>query len=48
MHNNSYDWVIEAIAPGKVQVSQTCEYTTDVSRGENLKAMINMVVNVEG
>ena len=48
MHNNSYDWVITAVAPGKVQVSQTCQYTTSASKGENLKAMINMVVDVQG
>ena len=48
MHNNSYDWIITAVGDGKVQVSQTCQYTTSASHGENLKAMINLTVNVQG
>ena len=47
MHNNSYDWIITAVGDGKVQCSQTCQYTTSASKGENLKAMINLVVKVE-
>ena len=47
LHNNHYEWVITARADGTVQASQTCEYTTDVSRGENLKAMINLFVEVK-
>ncbi len=46
LHTNSYDWVITATEKGTVKISQTCEYTTDVSKGGNLKAMINMTVNV--
>jgi len=46
LHNNSYDWVITAKADGSVQCSQTCEYTTSVSKGGNMKAMINLNVVV--
>lgn len=47
LHNNSYDWILTANADGTVSTSQTCEYTTDVSKGEYLKAMINLNVVVE-
>ena len=48
LHSNSYDWIITANADGTVNASQTCEYTTDVSKGEYLKAMINLNVVVNG
>lgn len=46
LHSNSYDWIITAKADGSVQCSQTCEYTTDASKGGHMKAMINLHVNV--
>lgn len=47
LHNNSYDWVITAKSDGTVASSQTCEYSTDVSNGSLLKAMINLNVVVK-
>ena len=50
LHTNYYEWIITAQpdGKGKVQCSQTCEYTTSASKAAHLKAMINLFVDVQG
>ena len=48
LHNNSYDWIITAHSNGSVTASQTCLWSTDQTKGRNLKAMIDVKVNVVG
>ena len=47
LHNNSYEWIVEGLGTGSKTLSQTCEYNTDVSRGENLKAMTRIKFVIE-
>ena len=47
-HTNYYDWIIHADKVGGRQISQTCEYSTDASKGGYLKAMIGLNVKVVG
>ena len=47
LKNNSYDWVITAKADGTVKCSQTCLWASTMTKGRNLKAMINLTVNVK-
>lgn len=46
LHNNSYDWVLTANAEGKVTASQTCLWSSSMTKGRNLKGMINLNVEV--
>ena len=46
LHNNSYDWIITANANGTVNASQTCLWSSTMTNGRNLKAMINLKVEV--
>ena len=45
LHTISYDWIITATEPGKVKLSQTCEYTVEENNGMP-KAMVDNDVNV--
>ena len=47
LHNNSYDWIITANSEGKVTASQTCLWSSSMTKGRNLKGMINLVVEVK-
>ena len=47
LHNNSYDWIITANNEGSVTASQTVLWSTDQTKGRNLKAMIDVKVNVQ-
>lgn len=47
MHNNSYDWIITAKDDGTVTASQTVLWTTDMTKGRTLKAMVDVTVNVQ-
>jgi vacuolar-type H+-ATPase subunit D/Vma8 len=46
LKNNSYDWIITAKSEGTVSASQTCLWTSTMTGNRNLKAMINLKVNV--
>ena len=46
LHNNNYDWIITAKADGTVTASQTVLWSTDQTKGRNLKAMVDVKVNV--
>ena len=46
LKNNSYDWIITAKADGSVSASQTCLWSSTMTGNRNLKAMINLKVNV--
>ena len=46
MHTNYYDWVIHADKVGSRQISQTCEYETDLAKGFYFKAMVGLNVNI--
>lgn len=48
LHNNSYDWILTANAEGEVTASQTCLWSSSMTNGRNLKAMINLHVKVVG
>ena len=47
LHNNSYDWIITANREGKVTASQTCLWSSSMTKGRNLKGMINLNVEVK-
>ena len=46
LKNNSYDWIITAKQDGTVKCSQTCLWSSTMTGNRNLKAMINLTVNV--
>ena len=46
LKNNSYDWIITAKSEGSVSASQTCLWASTMTGNRNLKAMINLKVNV--
>ena len=48
LHNNNYDWIITAKANGTVTASQTVLWSTDQTKGRNLKAMVDVKVKVQG
>lgn len=47
LHQNYYEWVITATGTGRKTISQTVEYSTDASRGANLKAMTRIKINIQ-
>ena len=47
LHNNNYDWIITAKADGTVTASQTVLWSTDQTKGRNLKAMVDVKVKVQ-
>ena len=46
MHTNYYDWIITADKVGSREISQTCEYETDLAKGFYFKAMVGLNVNI--
>lgn len=46
LQNNCYDWVIEAVAPGRTSATQTTLWESEDSGTYNLKAMEEIFVNV--
>lgn len=47
LHQNHYDWIITANSEGKVQLSQTCEYTLKEEPNWYAKAMYDLFVVVK-
>ena len=47
LHNNNYDWIITAHSNGTVTASQTVLWSTDQTKGRNLKAMVDVKVHVQ-
>jgi hypothetical protein len=47
LQNNSYDWVIKAVGPGRVSITQTTLWESEDSGKYNLKAMSEIYVNVK-
>ena len=46
LQNNCYDWIIEAVAPGRTSATQTTLWESEDSGTYNLKAMEEIFVNV--
>ena len=46
LKNNSYDWIITGVGDGKVTCSQTCLWSSTMTGNRNLKAMIDLEVEV--
>lgn len=46
LQNNCYDWVIEAVAPGRTSATQTTLWESEDSGTYNLKAMEEIYINV--